>query len=287
MKSLILVAALLAATLGCSEGLTEEDVRRIAREQTLVGPRGPQGEPGPAGPQGEPGPPGPRGGPGIQGITGPQGKPGPYGPPGLKGETGEPGPPGETGPEGPPGPSGDSVIVLPTATPPPTATPRPLLGTRESPYPLGAPGMAHIGWGTDPDPWEVTILNVDTSGLDGILGEWRGIIREPGEGWVYVVFTLGVTYMHPDDAGRFESTSWIHGAGDSGLVYTVRDSVECSPIPEPIWDFDEQLLLFGGTIQGNACLKVLEDDLDSLKMMLSDGGSSPERWWWYSLTDQQ
>ena len=99
----------------CATGLTEEEVRRIAREENLqgtkgdVGPQGLPGERGPKGDQGEPGQPGPQGSQGekgdkgLIGPSGPQGETGPAGPQGEKGATGPMGPRGPQGDVGPPG----------------------------------------------------------------------------------------------------------------------------------------------------------------------------------------
>ena len=127
---LLLTLALLT---GCADsGLTEEEVREIAKQYSGV--PGPKGDPGPQGETGLQGPEGPRGlqgetGPqGIQGKAGPQGERGERGAQGEKGEKGDAGPRGDTGLAGPPGPKGDTGArgpqgepgedaVIPTATP--------------------------------------------------------------------------------------------------------------------------------------------------------------------------
>ena len=97
MKMLtILLALVLVVALGCSSGLTEDDVRQMIEESALSGP---QGEPGPVGSQGLKG---------DQGDTGVAGGQGPKGDPGDPGDLGEQGEPGEPGPAGPQGPSGEA-----------------------------------------------------------------------------------------------------------------------------------------------------------------------------------
>ncbi len=96
------VAALGALT-GCSDGLSESEVREIVRQEVAAGPAGPQGPAGPAGAQGEAGPRGPIGSAGAQGEAGPQG---PVGAAGSQGEAGPRGPIGSAGPEGPVGATG-------------------------------------------------------------------------------------------------------------------------------------------------------------------------------------
>lgn len=132
VKPLILALGVFLAifAVGCAANLTEDDVRRIAREEVVTGPPGPpgpQGEQGPQGLQGIPGPQGPAGIDGQQGLPGPQGE---AGPPGETGARGVPGPKGDTGPrgprgsQGPPGPKGDTGTTGRTivATPHPTPT---------------------------------------------------------------------------------------------------------------------------------------------------------------------
>ena len=128
MRTVLAFGVILVA-LACSSGLTQEQVRDIARteaERVLadaskqLSPPGPAGQPGPMGPPGEKGPKGDVGTPGLQGergIAGPTGPPGEKGPkgdvgtPGLQGERGIAGP---TGPPGEKGPKGD--VGTPGAT---------------------------------------------------------------------------------------------------------------------------------------------------------------------------
>ncbi len=107
----LLLALVLLLALGCSGGLTEEEVQRMIDESTIAGP---QGEPGPTGMQGPKGdtglagPAGPRGEAGEPGAQGEPGGPGPQGPKGDAGERGLPGARGETGATGERGPPGQS-----------------------------------------------------------------------------------------------------------------------------------------------------------------------------------
>lgn len=131
---------LILLCLGCTQStLTEDDVRKIVREEVpagVVGPPGPQGPQGESGERGIPGSAGPQGEPGERGspgIMGPQGNSGPTGPRGMQGQPGTQGPPGPAGPQGeqgpqgvqgetgPPGPQGPKGDPAPTPTP----TPRP------------------------------------------------------------------------------------------------------------------------------------------------------------------
>ncbi len=129
MCRLLLPALLLIllGVLGCSEGLTDDDVRQIVREESGQ-LRGPQGEQGVRGPRGDTGPQGERGeqGPqGEQGAKGEKGERGARGIQGIPGNTGPRGDKGETGPQGPPGPVATPVVAGPTPRATATSTPRP------------------------------------------------------------------------------------------------------------------------------------------------------------------
>ena len=128
----VLACSVMAIALACSSGLTQEQVRDIARTEAegvladaskQPGPPGPAGPPGPMRPpglQGErgltgpPGPQGPKGDVGPPGATGAQGALGAKGPQGAQGSKGDVGPPGlqgERGLTGPPGPQGSKGDV--------------------------------------------------------------------------------------------------------------------------------------------------------------------------------
>ena len=107
----LLLAFVLLIVLGCSAGLSEDEVRQMIQESAITGP---QGAPGPAGPQGakgDRGEPGPQGAPGEQGPQGPRGEPGAQGAQGPIGETGATGPQRETGETGPAGAPGGTMMA--------------------------------------------------------------------------------------------------------------------------------------------------------------------------------
>ena len=74
--------------------------------QSIVGPRGPQGEPGPSGSPGASGSPGKAGSTGAAGASGLPGMTGATGAAGSPGPQGVQGEPGPAGPQGEPGPAG-------------------------------------------------------------------------------------------------------------------------------------------------------------------------------------
>ena len=95
------ILAVMLIGLGCSGGLTEQEVRRIVQEHSVPGPKGDRGDVGPQGPKGD------RGDVGAQGLKGDRGDVGPQGPEGDRGDVGPQGPQGDRGDAGPQGPKGD------------------------------------------------------------------------------------------------------------------------------------------------------------------------------------
>ncbi len=106
MIRLTVAVGLMILASACSSGLSQEQVRDLAREEaeSLIGSKAK--EPGPPGPPGPVGPPGAGGPPGPVGPRGEQGGIGQLGPQGLGGERGTEGPRGQAGPEGPKGDDG-------------------------------------------------------------------------------------------------------------------------------------------------------------------------------------
>ena len=144
----VLAFSVMVVALACSSGLTQEQVRDIARTEAegvladaskQPSPPGPAGPPGPTvspGPRGEPGAQGPKGDVGPPGSQGERGIAGPMGPPGAQGPKGDVGPPGSqgergiVGPMGPPGVQGPKGDVGPPGS----------QGERGIAGPMGPPG---------------------------------------------------------------------------------------------------------------------------------------------------
>ena len=139
-RILFIVSASLLLTMACTaQGVSEEEVLRLVREETVAVPQGPSGPAGSVGPQGEIGEPGSTGIPGIQGEpgpSGPQGERGERGPAGSRGEQGQQGEQGTQGKQGAQGAAGRAVPTpVPSATPRPTRAPSPT----PKPTPRAAP----------------------------------------------------------------------------------------------------------------------------------------------------
>ena len=176
-KGLVWILALvsIAVFVACAAGMTETEVREIARDEMVLVPA-PTGIPGPQGPPGEKGLPGVTGpigitgiaGPiGITGIAGPMGAAGPQGERGIEGLQGDIGPQGPkgdkgdtgaVGPQGPPGPAGASPSV--TARPGPTPTPK----STAAPTPTATP--------TQPVIVEISGVGTKTKRIELSEGLW-------------------------------------------------------------------------------------------------------------------
>ena len=132
----VLACSVMVIALACSSGLTQEQIRDIARTQAegvLADANKQSGLPGPAGPPGPMGPPGLQGERGLAGSAGPPGPQGPKGdagPPGLQGERGLAGSAGLPSPQGPKGDAG----------PPGLQGERGLAGSAGPPGPQGPKG---------------------------------------------------------------------------------------------------------------------------------------------------
>ena len=171
--TILAIVATMLIGLGCSEGLSEQEVRRIVQEYAIPGPQGDKGNAGPPGPKGDRGdvgPLGPKGdrgavgslGPkGDRGAAGPQGSrgdQGDVGPQGPKGERGDVGPRGDPGPEGPAGLKGEKGDTGPQGTtgPPGSPGPRGPAGPRGDKGDMGPPGPSGVADATIPQPTEPT-----------------------------------------------------------------------------------------------------------------------------------
>ena len=103
----VLACSVMAIALACSSGLTQEQVRDIARTEAEGVLADASKQPGPPGPAGPPGPMRPPGLQGERGLTGPPGPQGPKGDVDPPGATGAQGALGAKGPQGAQGSKGD------------------------------------------------------------------------------------------------------------------------------------------------------------------------------------
>jgi hypothetical protein len=127
--------------------------------------------------------------------------------------------------------------------------------------------------------WEVSISDVNPDAADILISE-DDFIEEPEEGDVYVLITLNATYV---GNGEDESTSFFfdfnYGAvGDSAIAYDqYEDACTFFEIPDQI---DASRDVFeGGSISGDICLSITEDELDSVLFYLETFDFNNTRAW--------
>ena len=167
------------------------------------------------------------------------------------------------------------VSVLRTPTPAPTA--RPSLGTKESPYPFGQPGIVQI---RPDETWEITVLDADPEGAKTIMADWAGITPPPREGYKYFLIKLRVTYRGNLSA-EFDDMHSLRASGGAA-VYNLYD-VYCGggPISDPLPDDVE--LISAGTVEGNICFEIPSHDVDSLVFIVEGYTPYGSDYWWFSL----
>ena len=131
----------------------------------------------------------------------------------------------------------------------------------------------------DPAPAEVAPIGTGLSTVDGFTVSVRATIPDatdlvleastlnepPAEGNRYFIATVRVT-VDEDELGNFNATNRFQAIADSGTIYdqlNIGDGCGFS-IPD---EFDITRTAFqGGSIQGNICMEVADEDVDSLEL---------------------
>ena len=174
-------------------------------------------------------------------------------------------------------------IPTPTVTPvPPTATPTPpRLGSRQNPVQLGTEvDVKNAG----DDHWRIAVIDTVPDATRLVLGE-NPFNNPPKEGFRFYIVTIRVQYLGPDSTS-FGGGYRLKALGIGGVVYTTfADS--CGVIPD---DLPDPELFTNGTVEGNVCWEVADDDVDSLQMFLDSGlfsgllSDTPRTW--FALQDK-
>ena len=156
----------------------------------------------------------------------------------------------------------------PTAAPRPARTPAPTraaqqgttsqTGERDTPFPFNAVAFYPT--------WEVSVLSFESDAATAIAEE-NQFNDPPAPGHVYVMVQVQGTY-----AGTDFGSLWLdldfYLVGDTDVVY------------EQVWVVtpnslsDQPDALSGGIVDGNLAFMVPEDTVDSLVMLVTDGGLS-------------
>ena len=174
-------------------------------------------------------------------------------------------------------------IPTPTVTPvPPTAIPTPPpLGSRQNPVQLGTEVDVK---NADDDHWRIAVIDTVPDATRLVLGE-NPFNNPPKEGFRFYIVTIRVQYLGPDSTS-FGGSYRLKALGIGGVVYTTfADS--CWVIPD---DLPDPELFTNGTVEGNVCWEVADDDVDSLQMFLDSGlfsgllSDTPRTW--FALQDK-
>ena len=161
---------------------------------------------------------------------------------------------------------------------PPTPTPTPpLLGSRQNPVQFGTEVDVK---NADDDHWRIAIIDTVPDATRLVLSE-NPFNDPPKEGFRFYIVTIRVQYLGPDSTS-FGGSYRLKALGIGGVVYTTfADS--CGVIPDVLPDPE---LFTNGTVEGNVCWEVADDDVDSLQMFLDSGlfsGFSDTPRTWFAL----
>ena len=144
----------------------------------------------------------------------------------------------------------------PAPTSPPLPTPAPIVGERGNPIPLN-----YVA--TYPT-WEVSVVSFDEDATSAIAEE-NQFNDPPASGHVYVLIQLQGTYT-----GTGFGSMWLdldyYLVGDTNVVYEQAWIVTADELS------NQSDALPGGTVVGNLAFMVPEETVDSLVMLITDGG---------------
>ena len=154
----------------------------------------------------------------------------------------------------------------------PTPTP-PLLGSRENPVQFGTEVDVK---NADDDHWRIAVIDTVPDATELVLGE-NPYNDPPEEGFRFYVVTIRAQYLGP--GSTHFSGSNLRALGVGGVVSTTFQN-SCGVIPD---DLPTPELFTNGTVEGNVCWEVADDDVDSLQMFLEPTGFSDAPRTWFAL----
>jgi hypothetical protein len=121
--------------------------------------------------------------------------------------------------------------------------------------------------------WEITINGVDNDATDAIL-DADEFIDPPEDGDVFVLINVTAKYIgdgESESASLFSSVTW-GAVGDSAVAYDeFSDTCTFYALPDDLDDTSE--VFEGGTITGDICFSVVEDDTGSLLLYAEESFS--------------
>ena len=135
------------------------------------------------------------------------------------------------------------------------------LGTRGKPIPSG--DAAVVG------DYEIRVLSYQPDAKDVVL-DYNEFNDLPPDASVYTLIRLEFTYVGDESGDPWLDVTWS-GVGDSNVSSEIG---ECFTYPDDLFELGE--LFPGGTADGNICLTVVKDDVDSLLLILEETFSVDE-----------
>ena len=130
------------------------------------------------------------------------------------------------------------------------------------------------------DHWRIAVIDTVPDATQLVLGE-NPFNNPPKEGFRFYIVTIRVQYLGPDSTS-FGGSYRLKALGIGGVVYTTfADS--CWVIPD---DLPDPELFTNGTVEGNVCWEVADDDVDSLQMFLDSGLFLDTPRTWFALQDK-
>ena len=148
--------------------------------------------------------------------------------------------------------------------------------SRSAPAPVGTP--------VEVSGWMITVNSADLDATEAILEEDE-FIDPPEDGDVFVLINITATYSgdgENDSSSLFSAVTW-GAVGKSAVAYDeFNDTCTFFGLPD---ELDSSVEVFeGGTIEGNICFSVTEDDADSLLIYADESfGFSSDGREWFSL----
>lgn len=136
------------------------------------------------------------------------------------------------------------------------------VGSRENPVPPGEE-INLTTEGPQAFDWNVKLVSYEPNGTQAVMQE-NQFNDPPSEGKTFALFTVEMTYNGPNESAQ--AFDFSYGALDpSNVAYTESDDA-CGVIPNQLQQAKD--VFQGGTITGNLCFAVTEEDASNLLFFL-------------------
>lgn len=130
-------------------------------------------------------------------------------------------------------------------------------GGRLNPYPMGTSA-------TLVDQWQMSVVDSDPNANDEVAQE-NQFNDPPASGTQFYMVRVRATYTG-EGSSRFEGSYRLRALGQSGVTYSTFEN-SCGVIPDELEDPET---FKGGTIEGNVCFEVRQEDVAGLLLFDSE-----------------